>query len=345
MTINSTPHQIETVFGTQYFIDFYQRDYKWTQPQVEAVLDDIFFKFDADYHPEHDATQDSISKYGWYYLNTFVTNEENGRKFIVDGQQRLTTLTLIIIKLVHLCRGHGLVELEEWLKTKIYGAYAEGKTFWMSANGRAGALQDLYDHDAEASLSEPDSAPLSIRNLYGNYGHITRYLDAKLTDAHKLKAFVLYFMKRIQLVELHINDSRDVAMVFEVINDRGERLQPYEVFKGELLGQPPKTRSIATTSTCGPPPSIRCKTGLKNRIGSSNFCSAVDVDNRNEYRNDGRLPAPGLLRSGMAVSASSAIRLASRNSCGVMCGGMRRSTVTCWRSTGRRARTYYSTVR
>ncbi len=55
MTINSTPHQIETVFGTQYFIDFYQRDYKWTQPQVEAVLDDIFFKFDADYHPEHDA--------------------------------------------------------------------------------------------------------------------------------------------------------------------------------------------------------------------------------------------------------------------------------------------------
>ena len=286
MTINSTPHQIETVFGTQYFIDFYQRDYKWTQPQVEAVLDDIFFKFDADYHPEHDATQDSISKYGWYYLNTFVTNEENGRKFIVDGQQRLTTLTLIIIKLVHLCRGHGLVELEEWLKTKIYGAYAEGKTFWMSANGRAGALQDLYDHDAEASLSEPDSAPLSIRNLYGNYGHITRYLDAKLTDAHKLKAFVLYFMKRIQLVELHINDSRDVAMVFEVINDRGERLQPYEVFKGELLGQLAEDevdRDYLDLWTAAIDPLQDRDSKEPDRFFQLLFRSR-HVDNRNEYR-------------------------------------------------------------
>jgi hypothetical protein len=42
---------------------------------------------------------------------------------------------------------------------------------------------------------------------------------------------------RVELVELHIDDSRDVAMVFEVINDRGEKLQPYEVLKGELLGQ------------------------------------------------------------------------------------------------------------
>ncbi len=39
------------------------------------------------------------------------------------------------------------------------------------------------------------------------------------------------------LVEIRIEDSKDVPMVFEVINDRGEQLKPYEVLKGALLGQ------------------------------------------------------------------------------------------------------------
>ena len=39
------------------------------------------------------------------------------------------------------------------------------------------------------------------------------------------------------MVEIQIDKSKDVPMVFEVINDRGERLKPYEVLKGKLLGQ------------------------------------------------------------------------------------------------------------
>ena len=41
------------------------------------------------------------AKYPWYYLNTYVTNTIDGRVYVVDGQQRLTTLTLILI-LTHL---------------------------------------------------------------------------------------------------------------------------------------------------------------------------------------------------------------------------------------------------
>ena len=58
-----------------------------------------------------------------------------------------------------------------------------------------------------------------------------------LTDEHRLEAFILYFLTRVQLVNIQIQDTKDVPMVFEVINDRGERLKPYEVLKGKLLGQ------------------------------------------------------------------------------------------------------------
>jgi uncharacterized protein with ParB-like and HNH nuclease domain len=61
-----------------------------------------------------------------------------------------------------------------------------------------------------------------------------------------VETFVLYFLSRIELVEILIDDARDVAMVFEVINDRGERLRPYEVLKGQLLSQLEKGESGVT---------------------------------------------------------------------------------------------------
>jgi len=78
---------------------------------------------------------------------------------------------------------------------------------------------------------------LSQRNLYENYKIIDKQMDELITDAHKLDAFILYFLTRVQLVNIQIQDTKDVPMVFEVINDRGERLRPYEVLKGKLLGQ------------------------------------------------------------------------------------------------------------
>ncbi len=91
----------ETFSNKVYFIDFYQRDYKWTEEPVKRLLDDVFYQFDEAYakHADLDPNKENINaRYPWYYLNTYVTNNVNGRDFVVDGQQRLTTLTLILKK-------------------------------------------------------------------------------------------------------------------------------------------------------------------------------------------------------------------------------------------------------
>jgi len=241
MGVNPKPQTIDSVFGnTKYYIDFYQREYKWKKQHVESLLEDIFYKFEGEYDPNIDVNTETISKFGWYYLNTYVTNQYNGKMFIVDGQQRFTTLTSLLIKLYHISKVLGLEKRSEWIKRKVYGIGPEGESFWMGEDDRAEALEDLLNNGYKTKNLEEN---ISIENIYQNYKYISEYLDEKLKtqngeyDRHKFEAFLLFFMRQIMLVEILIDDSKDVPMVFEVINDRGERLKPYEVFKGELIGQ------------------------------------------------------------------------------------------------------------
>jgi uncharacterized protein with ParB-like and HNH nuclease domain len=242
MDINTKEHNINELFSInrQYFIDFYQRDYQWREEHIKKLLEDLFYRFGLEYKPTHDATEETISKYDWYYLNAYVTNEYNGNIFVVDGQQRLTSLTLILIKLYHLSNNYDLGDLNEFIKEHIAGMSLDGRKFWMGHDIRKDVLEDLFKNSEKTRDDLPNN-DISITNLYNNYAVIDKELDSFLTNSHKFKAFTIYFLQKVMLVRIHINNTKDVPMVFEVINDRGEKLKPYEVLKGKLLGQIPKT--------------------------------------------------------------------------------------------------------
>lgn len=234
MSITPTPISINDLFGSiKYYIDFYQREYKWKKDHVISLLDDIFYRYDNDYNSNLDATKENISKYSWYYLNTLITNYYDGKLFIVDGQQRLTTLTLMLIKLHKLANKFSQLNLKEVLERKIYGADISGFTFWMGRDGRGDILEKLLTD----SIGDSEIEHISHKNIVVNYDIVGKYLDAKLDTSHKYECFVIYFLERVMLVKIDIGATEDVPMVFEVINDRGERLRPYEVLKGQLLGR------------------------------------------------------------------------------------------------------------
>lgn len=123
MEVNPEKQNINSLFSTtNYSIDFYQREYKWKEDEVKRLIDDIFYHFEQSYakHADLDVTEANVARtYSWYYLNTYITNKTDGRIFVVDGQQRLTTLTLMLIALYHLCGPERLnsPDLRDWLKT------------------------------------------------------------------------------------------------------------------------------------------------------------------------------------------------------------------------------------
>ncbi len=235
MEIAPDKQNLDRVFSnTTYYIDFYQREYKWTVEPVTRLLDDIFYAFENAYkeNGKLDPGPEIIgSKYPWYYLNTYVTNTIDGRVYVVDGQQRLTSLTLILIKLHHMA-GVEQSALVDWIKGKIAGQDGFKKRFWMNHERHLATLQALFDDQDEI----PTESGITAVNMLNNFNHISEMLSGRLTSKHKLETFIFYFLHRLVLINLSVAQT-DVPMVFEVINDRGVRLRPYEILKGKLLGQ------------------------------------------------------------------------------------------------------------
>ena len=237
MDVSPLNQNIDTLFSnTTYYIDFYQRQYKWDSVPVIRLLDDVFYKFSEEHKRYASSSLPSdqiITKYSWYYMNTYVTNldEDTNRLYVVDGQQRLTTLTLILIKLYHQAEYYDS-ELKDWIADKIVGRSGYKKTFWMNHQMHEQTLKALF----EGSENVPTETGITAENLAKNYDVISKRLDKELTEQKIFERFVFYFMYRVVIINLKVEQT-DVPMVFEVINDRGVRLKPYEILKGKLLGQ------------------------------------------------------------------------------------------------------------
>ena len=213
-----------------YYIDFYQREYVWNSKTVKRLLDDIFYPFELSYEQlkSKDLTPAVLDKYNWYYLNIFITNDVDGKLFIVDGQQRLTTLTLIAAKLYHMTTNSNL---KGSLRNCIYGDGIWGKTFCIDPDKR----KDVMTSILEEKEFEIEYRNKTEENIIDRYADISKFFDDKNLDEKKLDAFIFYFLERLVLVELMI-EKDDTPMIFEVINDRGEALKPFEILKGKLIG-------------------------------------------------------------------------------------------------------------
>lgn len=238
MDVSPLNQNIDTLFTNEiYYIDFYQRQYKWNAEPVRRLMDDVFYKFNEE-HDKYAENQlpikEKIVKYSWYYLNTYVTNQVDGKLYIVDGQQRLTTITLILIKLYHMSETlfPGYIG---WISNKILGFSGTDANFWMD-HGASNIILDRLFHNLPVTTDEIKQLGITAKNMVDNYGVISKYLDNQIQAPDKFEAFLNYFIRRVVLIKLDVEQT-DVPMVFEVINDRGVRLSSYEILKGKLLGQ------------------------------------------------------------------------------------------------------------
>ena len=90
----------DILHSRKYSIDFFQREYKWERKHIEQLLIDVEEAFSSCY--KLGDTIESVSEYDSYYMGPLIFCEKSGVSSIIDGQQRLTSITLLLIFLNNL---------------------------------------------------------------------------------------------------------------------------------------------------------------------------------------------------------------------------------------------------
>ncbi|MDB4453917.1 DUF4268 domain-containing protein [bacterium] len=215
----------ELLDKAKYAIDFYQREYAWRERQVRELIDDLTGKFLDSYEPDH--SRHEVEGYGHYFLGSVVISHKRGQRFVVDGQQRLTTLTLVLIHLHHLQAGRDeRVEVQDLVYSEKYGR----RSFNIDVPERAEVMQRLLD----AENVDIDGESESVQNIVARYANIADHLPEEVTGA-ALPFFTDWLLENVHLVEIEAYSDEDAYTIFETMNDRGLPLSLSEMLKGYVL--------------------------------------------------------------------------------------------------------------
>ena len=211
--------------GAKYSVDYYQREYKWQTKQVTELIDDLAGKFLESF--ESDDERSEVESYGHYFLGSIIISDKEGRKFLIDGQQRLTTLSLLLIYLHTLI---GESEQRGQIADLIFSQKFGKRSFNLDVQERTACMEALYS----GQQLDPADQPESVRNILSRYSDLIESFPEELEGA-ALPFFVDWLIENVHLVEITAYSDDDAYTIFETMNDRGLSLTPTEMLKGYLL--------------------------------------------------------------------------------------------------------------
>lgn len=218
----------EILSNKKYSVDYFQREYKWEQINIEQLVSDLVGAFMENYH-EGDTIKD-VAHYGTYYMGSIVLSERGSVNSIIDGQQRITSLTLLLIYLYH-ATGK---TMSEQIANMIYSDSYGEKSFNIDVPERRECLQSLYEN-GEYTIKDTDDE--STKHMAERYTDICNCFPRDDFKGDMLKAFVYWVRENLILVKITALSEENAYTIFETMNDRGVPLTASDMLKGFILSK------------------------------------------------------------------------------------------------------------
>ena len=198
----------------KYVIPIYQRNYDWGEREALQLLEDI-----SDYAQKNKEQNKKQNKEQPYYIGSAVVflRTVHGETYFetIDGQQRLTTLTILACLLKH-----------------------QKKADWFEKPNLS------YDHRKEADealmvlVNGQLSQHPSAQNIVIVYRLLEKHLQSMLTAKElDLETFAAYLFEKVIMLRIPVPQETQLNHYFEIMNTRGEQLEKHEVLKAVLMGK------------------------------------------------------------------------------------------------------------
>lgn len=198
----------------KYVIPIYQRNYDWGEREALQLLEDI-----SDYAQKNKEQNKEQNEGQPYYIGSAVVflRTAHGETYFetIDGQQRLTTLTILACLLKHQKRA-------DWFEKPNLS----------------------YDHRKEADealmmlVNGQLSQHPSAQNIVSVYRLLEKHLQPMLTaKGLDLETFADYLFEKVIILRIPVPQDTQLNHYFEIMNTRGEQLEKHEVLKAVLMGK------------------------------------------------------------------------------------------------------------
>ena len=248
--INAIPESIGWLFRQYNFIiPHYQRPYSWSVEQCDVLWDDISSFFEG--------KKEGSEK---YFLGSMVVHplNEDGQDTwcVIDGQQRITTLMILIKVLYENARS------EKWIDSRLYQVDKRsdeaqiGNLRLVSRVQASSGQGDL--HDLRRVMGHEESFTTKNSPFKKNYEHLQEKVREWLSgkSANQFEAFISAFRDRVVLLPLVCSEEDDALEIFQIVNDRGMQLRDADIFKAEMyraVAEEDKESFIARWEALGDP--------------------------------------------------------------------------------------------
>lgn len=224
----------------QFRIPPYQRPYAWTSEQVDDLWDDLVSNPD-----------------GHFLGSIVVSNEDEARPQVIDGQQRLTTLMLLMSVLRDECHARGLSKQVQRIDARLTADdLADGDAQFKFRIGSSNwpvfrdvVLRGPKDTDRKSPVDFDKATRERNGALLANLDRIRSHVVARLAplpneaQSEWLEQFHKFLLERVELIVIEVKSLGDAFLLFETLNDRGLQLSAADLLKSHLLGEVAKRAS------------------------------------------------------------------------------------------------------
>lgn len=199
--------------NVNYVVPIYQRNYAWGELQIEQLIEDI---------------KDREAKKN-YFLGTLIVNKNADKLEVIDGQQRLTTLFLLL---------KALKLYESNLSLSVSDSSLRFEARHKSNYGLSNIDKDAHD---------PELGSLEIK---AGWDVINQYIK-KNNDKYEEDRFIKEFVEKLEkvfIIRVFVPEKIDLNHYFEVMNTRGEQLEAHEIVKSYMLAKLEESKDKAIAS-------------------------------------------------------------------------------------------------
>ena len=216
-----------------FLIPEYQRPYSWTSDQIDTLFNDIW---------EFTCNEGGTDKEGTYFLGSIVSYEnDRGEQEIIDGQQRITSIFLLLRAIY--TKLNGVEEKTEeaknfiskiepliWSTNKL-----TGKVDYSSILLNSKVISETENQTLKNILESGEIDKESEDNYSKNYNQILKLIEEKsVENALMIYQFIYTLLNQVIILPITADSQETALTIFSTLNDRGLPLSDADIFKAKI---------------------------------------------------------------------------------------------------------------